>query len=188
MFLSSTSKHYVSYVENEKTDLSRHSDLETITEIDMNDFPAHSVHQQIRRMTISQSENVSYHRHDRESTTVIAPSIEPSFRIPRFEPEYSVEVLSCRVVECVFEHFEFLHEAEMVEVRRHLQNESMFDVEEDLATVSVVLDENMQRIGTVDPSEQTGIRRERNDGVFDDREMSLERFGILLEKRIDETE
>ena len=170
------------------TNLSCHSNLETVTEINMNDFPAHSIHQQIRRMTIAQSENMSHHRHDSESATVITPSIEPSFRISRFEPKDSIEILSGRIVESVFEDFELLHEAEMIEIGRHLEDESMFDVEEDLSTISVVLDEDVERIGTVDPTEETRVRRERDDGVLDDGEMSLERFGILLQERVDETE
>jgi hypothetical protein len=139
-------------------------------------------------VTISETENVSDHRHDRKSSTVVAPAIEPSFRVSTLEPQYSIEVLPSRIVERVFEDFELLHETEMLKVWRHLKDESMFDVEQNLATVAVVLDQNVQRIGALDPSEQTRVWRKGNDGILDDREVTLERFRILLEKSVDETE
>lgn len=64
----------------------------------------------------------------------------------------------------------------------------MLDVEENLSTVAVVLDEDVKRVGTVDPSEETRVGRERDNGVLDNREMALERLGILLEEGVDETE
>lgn len=63
----------------------------------------------------------------------------------------------------------------------------MLDVEEDLATVAVVLDQHMERIRTVDPSEESRVGRERNDGVLDDGEVSLERLSVLLQERVDES-
>ena len=188
MFLSSSCQLHSTTREERGTCLSGHSNLETITEINMNNLPTNAIHQQIRRVPITQSQNMSHHRHDRQCPTIITPPIEPSFRISRFEPKDTIEVLSGRVVECVFEYFELLHEAEMIEIGRHLEDESMFDVEEDLSTVSVVLDEDVQRVGTVDPTEETRVRRERNDGIFDNGEVSLERLGILLQERVDETE
>lgn len=74
----------------------------------------------------------------------------------------------------------------MVNDPAHLKNQSMLDIEQNLSTVSVVLDKNMQRIGTIDPSQQTRVRRERNDGILDNGKMSLEGFGILLQQSIDE--
>jgi hypothetical protein len=56
----------------------------------------------------------------------------------------------------------------------------MLYVEKDLAAVAVVLDENVERIGAVDPSEESRVGRERDDGVLDDREMALERLRVLL--------
>lgn len=64
----------------------------------------------------------------------------------------------------------------------------MLDVEEDLAAVSVVLDEYVQRVGAVDPSEEPRVGRERDDGVLDNGEMSLERLRVLLQEGVDEAE
>lgn len=74
-------------------------------------------------MAISETENVSDHRHDCKRATVIAPAVEPCFRISTLEPEDPVKVLTCRVVERVLEHFELLHEAEMLKVGSHLSSE-----------------------------------------------------------------
>ena len=62
----------------------------------------------------------------------------------------------------------------------------MFDVEQDLAAVAVVLDENMQRVCAVDPTEQSGVGRKRDDRVLDDREVALERLRVLLKQGVDE--
>lgn len=64
----------------------------------------------------------------------------------------------------------------------------MLNVEEDFAAVAVVLNENVQRVGAVDPSEESRVRRERDDGILDNREMAFERLRVLLQKRVDETE
>lgn len=64
----------------------------------------------------------------------------------------------------------------------------MFNVEENLATVAVVFDEDVERIRALHPSEESGIGREGDDRVFDDREVPLERLRIFLQERIDETE
>jgi hypothetical protein len=64
----------------------------------------------------------------------------------------------------------------------------MLDVEQNLPAVTVVLDEDVERVGVVDPAEETGIRRERNDRVLDDREVTLEGLRVLLQQRVDETE
>lgn len=64
----------------------------------------------------------------------------------------------------------------------------MLDVEQDLATVAVVLDENVEGVRIVDPAEKTRVWRQGDDGVFDDREMPLERLGVLLKQRVDEPE
>lgn len=64
----------------------------------------------------------------------------------------------------------------------------MLDVEQNLPAVAVVLDEDVERVGVVDPAEETGIGRERNDRVLDDREVTLEGLRVLLQQRVDETE
>jgi hypothetical protein len=64
----------------------------------------------------------------------------------------------------------------------------MLDIEENLSAVAVILDEDVESIGAVDPSEKTRVGRERNDGILDDGEMTLERLRILLKKGVDETE
>lgn len=64
----------------------------------------------------------------------------------------------------------------------------MLNVEQNLTAVAVILDEDVQRVGVIDPAEQTGIRREWDDRILDDREMALEGFRIFLQKRVDETE
>lgn len=70
----------------------------------------------------------------------------------------------------------------------YLEDEAMFDVEQDLAAVAVVLDENMQRVCAVDPTEQSGVGRKRDDWVLDDREVALERLRVLLKQGVDEAE
>lgn len=71
-------------------------------------------------MSISKPEDVSDHGHDSERATVVAASVEPCFRVARAKPQHSVKVLTRRVVQRVLEHLELLHEAEVVEVGRHL--------------------------------------------------------------------
>jgi hypothetical protein len=107
--------------------LSLHSNLEAVTEIDVNDPPRNAIHKQVARMAVSQSENVSDHRHDGKRTAVVASTVEPRFRIARLEPHYAVKVLTGRIVEGVLEDFELLDLHEVVEVGSHLQqtNESV---------------------------------------------------------------
>ena len=64
----------------------------------------------------------------------------------------------------------------------------MLDVEQDLATVAVILDENVQGVGAVDPAEKSRVGRERDDGVLYDREVTLKRLGVVREECVDEAE
>jgi hypothetical protein len=104
----------------DETHLSGHSDFEAVTKVDVDDPPTESIHQQIGGMTISESEDVPDHGHDSEGTAIVAATVEPCLRVARLEPEDAVEVLAGRVVERVLEHFELLHEAEVIEVGCHL--------------------------------------------------------------------
>lgn len=56
----------------------------------------------------------------------------------------------------------------------------MLDVEQNLPAVTVVLDEDVERVGVVDPAEETGIGRQRNDRVLDDGEVTLEGLRVFL--------
>lgn len=69
----------------------------------------------------------------------------------------------------------------------HLENETVFDIEKDLATVAVVLDENVERVGTVDPTEESRVWRQRDDRVLDDGEVALEGLGVDREESVDKT-
>lgn len=88
----------------------------------MDDPSTQSIHQQVRGMTISESEDVSDHGHDGEGTTVVAATVEPGLRVARLEPEDAVEVLAGRVVQRVLEYLELLHEAEVIKVGCHLRS------------------------------------------------------------------
>lgn len=53
---------------------------------------------------------------------------------------------------------------------------------------SVVLDQDVQCVCVVDPSQETRVRRERNDGIGLYHEMAFECLRILAEKRVDQAE
>lgn len=64
----------------------------------------------------------------------------------------------------------------------------MLNVEEDLPALSVVSDEDVHGVGVLNPSDETGVGRERRDGVALDVKVSLERLGVVREEGVDETE
>lgn len=102
------------------THLALHRDFEAVTKVDVDDLSADTVHEQVRRVSIAQTEDVANHRHDGERAAVVAASVEPGFGIPTLEPEDSVKVLTSRVVERVLEDLELLDLHEVVEIGRHL--------------------------------------------------------------------
>lgn len=53
---------------------------------------------------------------------------------------------------------------------------------------SVVLDEDMQGVGVVQPANQSRVRCQRDDGVRLDHKMALERLGIFAEQSIHKPE
>lgn len=102
------------------THLALHRDFEAVTKVDVNNLAADAVHEQVRRVSIAQAEDVADHRHDGERAAVIAASVKPGFGVPTLEPEDSVKVLTGRVVERVLEDLELLDLHEVVEIGRHL--------------------------------------------------------------------
>lgn len=102
------------------THLSLHRDFEAVTKVDVDNLSADAVHEQVRRVSIAQAEDVADHRHDGERAAVVAASVKPGFGIPTLEPEDSVKVLASRVVERVLEDLELLDLHEVVEIGRHL--------------------------------------------------------------------
>lgn len=66
----------------------------------------------------------------------------------------------------------------------HLLHEAVLDVDQDLARLSVALDEHVQRVTMLDPSEQTGAGRQGRDGICLDAEMPLGTLLVGGEQRI----
>ena len=59
--------------------LSFHRNLETITEINVDDLSSDAVKHEVRRVTVAQTQNVANHGHDTERSRVVCSSLEPCF-------------------------------------------------------------------------------------------------------------
>jgi hypothetical protein len=82
------------------------------------------------------------------------------------------------VVKSVFENFDFLHECQIVVVWSHLQHESLFNIDENLSRVPIFPNQQVQRVGSRNPSEKSRVRAERNNWIAFDIEVSFETFRV----------
>ena len=54
----------------------------------------------------------------------------------------------------MFKHLNLVHQGQVVIVRRHALHDSMFNVEQDLLFLAVVLDETVEGVRVWDPADQ----------------------------------
>lgn len=70
----------------------------------------------------------------------------------------------------------------------YLEHQSVLNVEQDLAGITVVANEHMKGITIFDPSHQTSVRRQRYYGVSLDMQTSLEAVGVHRKQCVYEAE
>lgn len=136
--------------------LAVHGNFETVTEINVHDLAGDTIKHKVGRVPVAQTKNVANHGHDSERARVVSTSVEPGFGALTLEPENTVQVLACRVIQCIAEHFDLLHERKVVIVRCHLQHDSVLNVEQNFAALAIFTNENVKRIAVRHPSEKTG--------------------------------
>ncbi|KAI6776023.1 hypothetical protein HG530_002781 [Fusarium avenaceum] len=154
----------------------------------MDDLSGDTVEHQVGRMTITQSKDVAHHRHDTKRACVVCSSLKPSLRRLGLEPQHAVQVLTCGVVQRITKHLNFLHQGEVVVVGRHLQHDAMLDVEQDLATLTVFPNKNVEGVAVGNPPQQTTILRQRDCRIALDVKMALEAFRVVRQQGIAEAE
>jgi len=76
----------------------------------------------------------------------------------------------------------------VVIVGSHLRHQPVLNIEKDFSVVSVVLDQNVERIAVRHPSKKTRVRRQGNDSVLLNVKVSLETFRIDGKQSVDESE
>lgn len=101
-----------------------HRDLKTVPEIDMHHLARLALQHQVGRVPVAEPEDVPDHAVHGERARVGRAALEPVLRVDGFEPEDAIEVLACRVFECVFEDFDLLEEHEDFVVGCHLEKEN----------------------------------------------------------------
>ena len=136
-----------------------HSDLETITEINVDDLAGNPIEHQVGWMSVTETEDVSDDRHNTQRPCVVCATIEPGLRTLTLEPEHSVEILTSSIVQGVAEDLNLLHESQVVVIRRHLKHDTMLDVEKNLATLAIFPNENVESVGVRNPTKETGALR-----------------------------
>lgn len=159
--------------------LALHGHLEAVAKVDVHNLARDSVEHQVRRVAVTQSENVSNHGHDAQRARVICAALQPGLGRLGLEPENTVQVLARRVVEGVAKHLDLLHQRQVVIVGRHLQHDAVLNVKEDLAALAVLADENMKRVAVGHPAEETRVLRQRDGGEALDVEVTLEALGVV---------
>eukprot|EP01137_Pigoraptor_chileana_P037296 Opistho-2@34174 len=161
-----------------------HCHLETIAEVDVQDFPREAVEHKVGGMAVPKSKNIADHRHDGQGARVVCPAVQPALRVDAFEPKHLVQVLPSRVVQGVTKHLNFLDEREVVVVRRHLQHEAVLNVQQDLPALAVVADKRMECVAVWDPANQATVGRQRNHRVPLDAQVALERLRVRSKQRV----
>jgi hypothetical protein len=168
--------------------LSVHSHLETVTEIDVHHTTGCTIEQQVGRVSIAQTKNVTNHGHDTKRSGVVGASLKPGLRALTLEPQDPVEIFAGGIVHSISENLDLLHESKAVVVWCHLQHDSVLNVEQDTSAFAVLLDQGVKGVGVTDPSEQTGALRQRDCREALDREMALETLAIIVKKRVAQAE
>ena len=122
----------------------------------MHDLASDTIKHEIGRMSVAQTKNVANHGHDSERARVVGTSVEPCLRALTLEPKNTIQVLPGRVVQCVAEHLDLLHECKVVIIRRHLQHDSVLNIEQNFAALAVFTDKDVKCVAVRYPSKQTG--------------------------------
>ena len=99
-----------------------------------------AVQHDVARVTVAQPENVAYHGHHGERTSIVGPALQPDLGVLALEPEHLVEVLTVCLVESVTEYLDFVGERAHLEVLAHAVHQLVFDVWDDVGRLTVLLD------------------------------------------------
>ena len=78
----------------------------------------------------------------------------------------------------MFKHLNLVHQGQVVIVRSHTLHDSMFNVEQDLLFLAVVLDETVEGVRVWDPADQAGVGGQGDDGETLNGQVASEGFGI----------
>mmetsp|Transcript_31785 Transcript_31785/g.69550 ORF Transcript_31785/g.69550 Transcript_31785/m.69550 type:complete len:207 (-) Transcript_31785:165-785(-) len=162
-----------------------HRHLEAVAKIDVQDLPREAVQHQVRRMPISEPEDVADHAHHGERAREVAPSLEPRLGRGRLHPQHAVQVHPLRGGDDVLEGLGLVHERERVEVRREMEHQPVLDVEQNATRQPVVADQRVQRVALRDPFDKPRIRRKRDDSVSLDSQIQSRTLIRRRQERVD---
>ena len=162
--------------------------LETITKVNMDHHSCEPIQHQITWVTVTQTENVPYHQHDCQQSSVGSSAIKPQLRQLQFQPQHFIQVLASGIVQCTSENFNLLQQSERVIIRRHLQHNTMFDIQENLTQLSVLTDKYMEGVQIRYPTQETHLRQKRGCRVSLNIQMTFETFRIIDKKCVDKPE
>lgn len=70
----------------------------------------------------------------------------------------------------------------------YLKHQAIFDIQQDLPALPIIPNENVKSITVLHPSEETGVRCQRDNGISLDVKVPLEACRVHREQRIDEAE
>ena len=139
-------------------------------------------------MPVSQTKDVADHGHDRQAAGVVRPSLQPDLRVGTLHPQDHLEILTERLLEGVPEDFDFVREWASLKVLTEAVHQSVVDVWDDLVFFAMLLDQHVQRVAVVHPTNETSVLAEWNDRIASDREIFLGCLRVDRQQCIDEPE
>lgn len=104
-------------------------------------------------VAIAEPENVTYHGHNGETSRVVSSPFEPHLRVLALHPQHGLQVLPESLLQGVAEDLNLVGEWANFEVLAEVVHQFEVDIGEDFVCLSMLLDQDMERVAVVDPAE-----------------------------------
>jgi len=117
-------------------------------------------------VSVTKTKDVSYHRHDRKTSSVICATIEPNFRVLALYPKYFLDILTKRLLKCVPEDFNFVRKRANFKEFAHLLHKFVLDIGYDIVFLAMLTDQYMQSVTVTYPTYKSCILTQRNNRIF----------------------
>lgn len=134
----------------------------------MHNFTCVAFEHYIAWMTITQSKNVTNHRHHRKTSGVVGSSIQPNLRILRFNPKYLLKIFAESFFQCISKNLDLIRQRANFEVLTHLLHEFILNVRNDVVLRSVFFNQNVECVAIRYPTDQPSVLAKRYDRVTSD--------------------
>ena len=126
--------------------------IETLPEVTMDQIPRLPIHHDVAWMSISKSQDIPHHAHNRIRQDVVVSSFYPHLRTRASLVEDQGQVLASSNVQNLLKHLYLHHQRQFLVAETELVAEFSFEGRSDVVPLPVLLDQQMKSVTVGSPA------------------------------------